>query len=160
MNCSELPPRIYESLKMLCCLAVAKRPLLANEIAIATEIPAAQAPKVLQQLRWAGFVGSRRGPTGGFWLVRPPQRIRVIDVYSFFAPQNRKQKPDPILQSLGRVTAPCEQEVARITVADLARHSSCKALPKQHPGAQLKSKAPRMPRHPRKAMAEGTDYVI
>ena len=83
MNCSELPPRIYESLKMLCCLAVAKRPLLANEIAIATEIPAAQAPKVLQQLRWAGFVGSRRGPTGGFWLVRPPQRIRVIDVYSF-----------------------------------------------------------------------------
>ena len=156
MNCSQLPPRVYESLKALCCLAAVERPLQAHEIAAATKVPPAQAPKILQQMKWAGFVESRRGPTGGFWLARPPKRIRVIDVFSFFAPQNAKQEPDPILQSLARTTARCEHEVARITVADLARHSPCAARQKR-PRKRLRNKAFRRQRARRLAI-EGVDY--
>jgi len=144
MNCSELPPRVYESLKVLCCLATVEHPLQAHEIAAATKVPPAQTPKILQQMKWAGFVESRRGPTGGFWLARPPRRIRVVDVFSFFAPQNPKQKPDPISRSLAWATARCEHEVARITVADLVRNSPCAARHKQPPRKRLRTKAFRM----------------
>ena len=50
MLCAELPPRIYESLKTLCCLAAAMRPLQANEIAQAASLPPAQTANILQLL--------------------------------------------------------------------------------------------------------------
>ena len=161
MYCSELPARVYESLKVLCCLAAAKRPLQAHDIAAATHLPPAQAPKILQQMRWAGFVDSRRGPTGGFWLARPPQKIRVFDVFSFFAPpRNSMQEPDPILQSLARATARCEKKVARITVANLARHSPCKALRQQPSSKHMNRKGIRMRKRTQEVAVEGPDYQI
>jgi Rrf2 family protein len=48
MLCPELPPRIYESLKTLCCLAGSEKPLQAHEIAAATGLPPAQTAKILQ----------------------------------------------------------------------------------------------------------------
>ncbi len=93
MLCAELPPRIYESLKTLCCLANASEPLQAQEIASAASLPPAQTAKILQLMTWAGFVESRRGTKGGFWLIRPPDAIHVTDVDDFFAHRTRVHRP-------------------------------------------------------------------
>ncbi len=37
--------------------------------------------KVMQRLSKAGFVGSKRGPKGGFFILKPAEDIRLIDVY-------------------------------------------------------------------------------
>lgn len=37
--------------------------------------------KVMQRLAKDGFVGSSRGPTGGFFLTRNPEEISLLDIY-------------------------------------------------------------------------------
>jgi Rrf2 family protein len=37
--------------------------------------------KVMQRLSKAGFVGSKRGPKGGFFILKPAKDIRLIDIY-------------------------------------------------------------------------------
>ncbi len=128
MLCADLPPRIYQSLKTLCCLANASEPLQAQEIASAAHLPPAQTAKILQMMSWAGFVESRRGTKGGFWLIRPANSIHVTDVADFFAHHNRghrPQKQDGLLDGLKEADARCHKEFARITVADLAKVAGC-----------------------------------
>lgn len=139
MLCSDLPPRIYESLKTLCCLAVAKEPLQAHEIASAASLPPAQTAKILQMMTWAGFVESRRGTKGGFWLATPANRIRVTDVTDFFAhhgEEHRSQERDGLLKALEQATARCRKEFSRITVADLAKVSGCEPTDRRPSGAE------------------------
>jgi Rrf2 family protein len=127
---AELPPRIYEALKILCCLAAAKKPLQAHEVVAATHLPPSQTAKILQQMTWAGVVESRRGTKGGFWLVKPAGRIRVADIVAFFThPAPSEEQKDPLVQALVRVTAPCRKEFSHITIADLVNLSSCKRPP-------------------------------
>lgn len=128
MLCTGIPERIYESLKTLCCLANAGGPLQAHEIALAANLPPAQTAKILQLMTWAGFVESRRGTNGGFWLVRPAELIRVTDVTDFFAHQTQGRpapKRDGLLKALQGAMARCHKEFARITVADLAKVCEC-----------------------------------
>ena len=130
MLCPELPPRIYESLKTLCCLAAANRPLQAQEVAVAASLPPAQTAKILQQMAWAGFVESRRGVKGGFWLHKPAKSIRVTDVADFFRRSAKVLHPDdPVLVALAHATEKCNKEFRRITIADLSRLPSCKTPP-------------------------------
>ena len=126
----ELPPRIYASLRTLCCLAKAAGPLQAHEIASSTGLPPAQTAKILQMMRWAGFVESRRGTKGGFWLVTPPNHIRVTDILDFFANRTRRspghrQIRDPIHEVLADAMTKCQKELENITVADLATAACC-----------------------------------
>ncbi len=128
MLCADLPPRIYESLKTLCCLANASEPLQAQKIASAAGLPPAQTAKILQLMTWAGFVESRRGTKGGFWLIRPANSIHVTDVDDFFAHHtggHRLRKRDGLLKALKQAMARCHKEFARITVADLAKVCEC-----------------------------------
>jgi Rrf2 family protein len=128
MLCAGLPQHIYESLKTLCCLANASGPLQAREISDAAGLPPAQTAKILQLMAWAGFVESRRGTKGGFWLLTPADQIRVTDVTDFFAhhaPQHG-QRQDGLLKALEQATARCRKEFASITVADLAKICECK----------------------------------
>ena len=128
----ELPPRIYASLKALCCLAKATGPLQAHEIASSTGLPPAQTAKILQMMTWAGFVESRRGTKGGFWLVRPANHIRVSDILNFFAHRTHEtpeQVRDPILEVLADAMTKCQKEFEHITVADLAKASCCEKPP-------------------------------
>jgi Rrf2 family protein len=128
MLCAGLPPRIYESLKTLCCLANVSEPLQAQEIAAAAGLPPAQTAKILQLMTWAGFIESRRGTKGGFWLVMPAKRIRVTDVADFFVHHTQEhpsQKQDGLLKALEQATARCQKEFSQITVADLAKVCGC-----------------------------------
>lgn len=56
------------------------RPLKAEAIATAQEIPLRFLEKILNDLRRAGIVESRRGVEGGHLLARPPEEIAVADV--------------------------------------------------------------------------------
>jgi len=129
MLCSELPPRIHESLEILVCLAHEPGPSHAQEIAGKAELPPAQTAKILQSLAWAGFVESRRGAKGGFWLAQPAERIRAAEVIDFLSRRSRgrsQEQRDPLARALARVLARCQKAFDEITIADLARAVSCK----------------------------------
>ena len=60
--------------------APAGEPMKAEAIAEAQDIPRKFLDNILQSLRHAGIVDSRRGPEGGHLLARPAGDIRVADV--------------------------------------------------------------------------------
>lgn len=122
MRWSHLPVRVHYALKSLCCLARAQGPVRAHELAECAGIPPAQAAKILYLLTWGGFVCSRRGSKGGFWLRRPPHRIRVRDVMEFFHPpasRRGKDSDDPILQAWQETAASSQQSFEQLTLAEL-----------------------------------------
>ena len=58
----------------------ADRPVTAERLATAQEIPPKFLESILLQLRRAGFINSQRGPDGGYWLARPAREISLADV--------------------------------------------------------------------------------
>lgn len=54
--------------------------LSADEISHRQEIPERYLEQILLSLRRAGFIHSRRGPGGGYTLVRQPNEVNVADV--------------------------------------------------------------------------------
>lgn len=122
-----LPKRIYYALKSLCCFASAQAPVRAASIARCARIPPTQAAKILYILTWSGFVSSRRGSKGGFWLRVRPEQIRLRDVVEFFLPpgsRRRKQRSDRVLQVWEETTAPTDHAFSRLTLADLVKGGS------------------------------------
>jgi Rrf2 family protein len=59
------------------------------DIAEATRVPAAYLAKVLQQLGRAGLVRGQRGPTGGFILRQPADKITIWAVMDAVEPLRR-----------------------------------------------------------------------
>ncbi|MBI3991540.1 MAG: Rrf2 family transcriptional regulator [Candidatus Omnitrophica bacterium] len=57
-----------------------KAPLQIQDIARKQKIPSKYLVQILLQLKEAGFVTSRRGKTGGYFLARPPGQIRLGEV--------------------------------------------------------------------------------
>src|SRR3989304_6126785 len=57
-----------------------KAPLQIQEIAKRQRIPIKYLVQILLQLKEAGFVTSRRGKEGGYFLAFPPNQIRLGDV--------------------------------------------------------------------------------
>lgn len=122
-----LPKRVLHALKVLSCLARAHGPTRARELAACTEIPPAEAAKILYLLTWRGLVSSRRGSKGGFWLRVPSHRIRVRDVMEFFHPpvdHRRKESNDRILQIWQQTAAPGTRTFEELTLADLIQEGS------------------------------------
>lgn len=60
--------------------AGADRPVTAERLASAQEIPLKFLESILLQLRRGGIVSSQRGPEGGYWLARPAGEISLADV--------------------------------------------------------------------------------
>ena len=58
-------------------------PVKISEIAEAQAIPSRFLEVILNQLRQAGFVQSRRGAAGGYLLARHPDRIAVGEIVRF-----------------------------------------------------------------------------
>jgi Rrf2 family protein len=57
-----------------------EKPVKAESIATAQEIPLNFLENILGELRHAGIVRSHRGAEGGFRLARPPERVTVADI--------------------------------------------------------------------------------
>lgn len=58
----------------------AERPVTAEKLARAQSIPVKFLENILQGMRQAGVVESRRGPEGGHLLARPAEEITLADV--------------------------------------------------------------------------------
>lgn len=73
--------RVDYAVRTLLELAAAgEAPAKAENLARAQNIPHKFLEAVLGDLRRGGLVRSRRGPEGGYWLARPPEKISVADI--------------------------------------------------------------------------------
>lgn len=52
-----------------------------QELAATLRVSDNHLSKVMQRLSKAGLVGSRRGPRGGFYLVKDPASVRLSEIY-------------------------------------------------------------------------------
>ncbi len=57
---------------------------LIKDIAEAENIPKKFLEQILLTLKRAGFVGSRQGNKGGYYLAKHPKKINVADIYRLF----------------------------------------------------------------------------
>jgi Rrf2 family protein len=69
-----------------------QQPMLGKDLAVTAEIPPNYLAKILLALKNAGLLGTARGSRGGYWLVRPPERIKLIDIVQLF---DQVQTPQP-----------------------------------------------------------------
>ncbi|MDF5754304.1 Rrf2 family transcriptional regulator [Spongiactinospora sp. TRM90649] len=73
--------RTHYALRAAVALAAARQePVTCAKLAAAQDIPRRFCENILQQLRRAGLVTGQRGPDGGYWLARPPEKITLADV--------------------------------------------------------------------------------
>ncbi len=61
-------------------VAKSKVAISATEIANITNSSRHHTSKIMQRLVKAGLIGSTRGPSGGFYLKKPANEIKVIDI--------------------------------------------------------------------------------
>lgn len=99
-----------------------------------TKVPPGYLPKVLQTLRRAGLVRSKRGLGGGFTLAHTPEKITVLDVVNAVDPIKRiVQCPldidshssilCPLHKRLDEAAEMVEKSFASTTIAELLVNS-------------------------------------
>jgi Rrf2 family protein len=117
----ELPKRLHYALKSLCCLVSQQGPIHADVVARRAGIPPAEAAKILNLLADGGFVSSRRGSTGGFWLRKSPNHVHVGDLVKFLYPYLpvSRRKDDCVLQVWKQTMAPSQEVFAQFSLEDL-----------------------------------------
>jgi Rrf2 family protein len=92
--------------------------------------------KVMQRLAKAGLVGSKRGPKGGFYLVKPPEKIRLLDIYELIEgplPQDTCLLEKPICDGtcclLGNLIADMQRQIrnhlSNTTLKDVTNQLPC-----------------------------------
>lgn len=79
--------------------------MLGKELATKAAIPPNYLAKILLSLKNAGVLGTARGSRGGYWLVRPPEAIRLIEIVQLF---DQMQSPQPCI--LGEKENCCEAQ--------------------------------------------------
>ena len=95
-----------------------------------TKVPPGYLPKVLQTLRRAGLVRSKRGLGGGFTLARAPDQITVLDVVNVVDPIKRIERCPldigshsltlcPLHKRLDEAAEMVEKSFASTTIAEL-----------------------------------------
>ena len=129
---------MHSALKCLCCLAEAAASLQAHEIAERSGIPKAETAKVLQLLCWGGFVQSRRGTKGGFWLSASPDQLKAGEVITFFLARHPSEaNEDPVSRAIEKTNSHCQAVLKNLTLADiLAGRVPCDEVPPE--GATVK----------------------
>jgi len=93
-----------------------KKPVKAREIAARTGVPPKYLVHILLRLKRKALVNSSRGPSGGYWLVRPPELVSVAEVIGAVQ-EGRKRSPG------ARAGSEHEEIVSRLwTDAERKRH--------------------------------------
>ena len=108
------------------------RPVTAEQIARAQEIPPKFLESILLQLRRGGIVHAQRGPEGGYWLARPATEISLAEVIRVIdgpLAHVRGQRPEQLgyqgaarsLQDVWIALRASEREILElVTIADVA----------------------------------------
>lgn len=127
MRSTGLDTRTYYSLKCLVCLAEAGAPRQSKELATLTGITPAETAKMLSLLTWGGFLASKRGAKGGFWLRLSPDQIRIKDVMKFLEPplgeNPSRDKEDSVLRVWEKKAGRVGEDFGKLSLADLVRES-------------------------------------
>ncbi|MCU0303146.1 MAG: Rrf2 family transcriptional regulator [Thermoanaerobaculales bacterium] len=89
------------------------------EISRSREIPQAYLSRLLAELARAGWVESRRGPSGGVALARPPAAIPLSSVIP--ARRANGDLPPALDRLAGAIDRAIDSATRRLSVADLAR---------------------------------------
>ncbi|MGC5051984.1 RrF2 family transcriptional regulator [Micromonospora sp. DT48] len=109
------------------------RPVTADQIARAQQIPPKFLESILLQLRRGGVVQAQRGPEGGYWLARPAEEISLAEVIRVIdgpLAHIRGQRPENLgyegaaraLQEVWIALRASERQILElVTVADVAR---------------------------------------
>jgi len=121
------------------------RSMLGKELAERAEIPPNYLAKILLSLKNAGLLGTARGSRGGYWLVRAPQSIRLMDVVQLFelpaSPQPcilgqleqcSEEKPCSAHKRWHEIRKAYTEFLEVTTIADLAVGDSDPVKPVQH----------------------------
>ncbi len=104
--------------------------IVTPNIAVTTKVPAGYLAKVLQTLRKAGLVDSKRGLGGGFTLAKPADKVSVLDVVKAVEPIKRIEQCPLDIETHGTNLCPLhkrldeayelvEQTFASVTIAEL-----------------------------------------
>ena len=86
-----------------------KGPRKISEIAKAQEIPVRFLEVILSQLKGSGFVESKRGFYGGYFLVKPPGQVSVGDVLRFL---NREPSATDCIACVSKASCPFDGHCA------------------------------------------------
>jgi len=129
--------RFAVAVHILATLAMHKdQPVPSELIAKSASTNPAVIRRLLSMLNAAGFSQSQLGQGGGALLARPPETISLLDVYRAVENERlfalHRTEPDqdcpvgrhiqPVLQStIGRALTALEDELAKVTIADVAR---------------------------------------
>jgi Rrf2 family protein len=115
------------------------RPVTAERVATAQQIPPRFLESILLQLRRAGVVQAQRGPEGGYWLAKPADEITLADIIRVVdgpLANVRGQRPESLgyagaaaaLRDVWIALRASEREILdSVTIADVA----CGRLPKR-----------------------------
>jgi len=68
--------------------------MLGKDLAEKAEIPPNYLAKILLSLKNAGMLGTARGSRGGYWLVREPNSIHLIEIVQLF---DQTASPQPCI---------------------------------------------------------------
>lgn len=109
-------------------------PLKAAEIADRQRVPVKFLEAILGQLKGGGFVQSRRGAEGGYWLAVPPEKLTVGEIIRFIdgpidpaEPSRAKRRtgapPSPFQDFWERVGRAISEVVDETTFADIVQEN-------------------------------------
>jgi Rrf2 family protein len=132
-----------------------------KDIAAKTKVPSAYLAKVLQSMRRAALIHSRRGVGGGVTLARAPKDVSLLDVIDAVEPLQRargkaRTKPSPLQQTLDEALTQIRETFASVSLADmLKRTSKAKAKAGSKSKSRSKSKSAGRPKNskPRRVKA-------
>jgi len=96
--------------------------VMARIIAEEEELPAFFLAKTLQNLARHGLLRSTKGPTGGFGLNKPAERIRILDVVEALDGLEHLQTGQEGLPNFKPVRAQILGYLKSTTIADVASH--------------------------------------
>jgi Rrf2 family protein len=106
------------AIRALAELAVAPKPLTAEQIARSRDIPKTFLTVILSQLVRGGLVRSRRGRIGGYQLDRPPDQISMADVLTAVG-HSRVAPPLGVTDPYQRLRGRLGDVVESLTLAEL-----------------------------------------
>lgn len=112
------------------------RPVRVQEVGNRYGLPARYLEQIFQRLRRAGIVESKRGPGGGYVLVRPPSQISIVDILVSLEgavlapaeiPPGPAARPEfvwPLLEARVR------ESLGSLTLGDLCREAAQQGIPR------------------------------
>ncbi|MCS6935898.1 MAG: Rrf2 family transcriptional regulator [Chitinophagales bacterium] len=117
-----------------------RKPVLIEEIARAERIPKKFLEAILLDLRKAGYLGSKKGKGGGYYLIKTPSQIHMAEIMRLFdgaialVPCVAHRYYEPCEECVDEITCPI-REVFRIireqTVAILKDNTFAELLEKE-----------------------------